>query len=117
MNGAHFASETRAKSRKDSRGLQDDTTEALHEFRIVIVMRFVLLQRDRVRDLHGHRPDAHGRSNSVERAHHLLVERSNGHRLESECLPCALAGFGYKLMFDEVEIDLQHAGAMRHWCG
>ena len=54
--------------------LQEDAPAAVRGRRIVRTVHGVLVESDRDRDLHRHRPDLHRQRHRVERRHHLAVE-------------------------------------------
>src|SRR5580658_4051677 len=80
MDRAHFSDEAGAKDGDDSGGLQQNVPESLHVFRVICLVRVVLLKWDGLSYLNRHRPDVHRGGKRIECGHDLQVEVCDGHR-------------------------------------
>ena len=117
VDRADLAREPGAKHVENPRGLQQDAPEALRKLGVVGAVHRVLFEGNRGRNFIREMPDAHRRTQALQRAHHLLVKRRHGHRFKRNRSGFALAGFHQQAMFKKIEIDLQHTGAVRHGRG
>src|ERR1035437_835701 len=92
MNRAHLAPEMRAKNREYPRSLQQNPPESLRKFRVVTLVRLILIERNRRRDLHRHMPDANRSSEAIQCAHQLLVKGGHRHWLQANDFVFSIAG-------------------------
>jgi len=104
MHRAGLAEKPRPESLAKPVRLQQDLQKALDIFAIVRRVDDVLLEWNGVRNLVGHRVDAHREIEPLELARDPMVEICNGHRRKGEAAPFAGAHFDAEFVGDEIEI-------------
>ena len=113
MDGTAFANESRPERLEDSIGLHEDSPEPIGVFRIVCVVRLVLVEAHGIDDLIGSWMDGDRDVESAQLLHETRVEHSHRLRLQGERAAATVARLDHQPMIDEVEIDLEDAGTVR----
>jgi hypothetical protein len=114
VDGADLSDELSPKDGEDSRGLEQNAPEALREFGVIGLVRPILVERNGLRDLHRHLPDVDRGAEALERGHELPIKPGHGHGLERHNAASGLAALNDEQVIDEIEIDLENAGAIEH---
>ncbi len=114
VDGTDLAAEAGAELGEDAGGLEEYAGEAVDVFRVVGVVGLVFSEGDGVGDFTWYGPDADGAVDAVEGGEDLVVEAGDGHGLEGDGATGAVARVDEKLVREEVEVDLEHARAVRH---
>ena len=112
-----LAGEPRAEHFQHAVGLHQDPPEPVGVLTIVGAMDLVAIERDRIRHLVRALPNVHVQAERVELVHEARVERRDRLRLEREPAFSAVARRDDQPVIDEVEIDLERAGPVRHGRG
>ena len=83
--------------------------------RIVLRMRAILLEGDRILDLARHGPDMHVDIEPPQRRHEGREEIGDRHRFERNGLDAAVAGFDDEPMRQKIENDIEAASLDKAW--
>src|SRR6516165_8946134 len=83
-------------------------------FFVVLCVRPILLEGDRVLDFAGHGPDLHVDVETAQSLHECGIEIGDRHGLERQLFSAAVACLNAKLVFGEIEDNIEGTPAMGH---
>ena len=114
VHRARLAGEAAAIGLERHVGASQHLEEAARRVGVVAAVDRVVAERDRLRDLHRRRPDAHVDIELVEERAHLAVEGGDAARPERQRAHAPVADAGDERVVEEVEVELERAVAVRH---
>ena len=114
VNGANLAAKSCTEDGEDTRGLQENSREALRVFGIVRMVRLVFFKGDAVGNFAGDGPDVNGSLEGIEGGDDFAIKGGDGRGSERDGALGAIAGLKKQSVIDEVEVDLERANARRH---
>src|SRR5262249_1018539 len=107
MDWARFANKARGEGLEDVVSGNEDPPKLLYSGRVIRSMRVVLIEGNRIDDLHRHLPDCDLDSKLFQHCHELCVEIRNCPRREGRLLTLPVAALQPQLVFDEVKFSFK----------
>src|SRR5688572_17883898 len=111
VDGAALANESAAENLENAIRLHEHAPEAVHRIAVVGLVGAIAFERNRILQLVGAAVNLDRYVQPRERVEHLLVELSDGLRLERHVEKTAVGGPHDELVRDEIELDLERARA------
>src|SRR5688572_32837525 len=114
MHRAALPHEMRAELFKNAIRLHKNSPKSIGLLRVIGRVRFILIERDRIRYFVRFAVDGHREVETRHFIHESLVERRHRLRFEPETPKLPIAGPNRQLMADKVEFDFELTIAIRN---